>query len=169
MAFAFRKTAAVPAAQRLTAAVFARPIAASPLLTPSGPVNHRPRAASTPAPPVAGLGRLQVPRPVADLSEATRLADQGHFAEAAICCDEHLHRFGPSATAFYLIGLVRDATGNHTEAAACYRKALYLDPNHYETLIHLALLLEQRGDPAGADILRTRTRRLEQKRRASHE
>ena len=67
------------------------------------------------------------------------------------------------------MGLVRDATGNHAEAAAYYRKALYLDPDHYDTQIHLALLLEKRGDPAGAQVLRNRARRLEQKRKASHE
>ena len=100
-------------------------------------------------------------------AKPTRLADQGHFVEAATCCEQHLRRCGPSATAFYLMGLVRDATGNHAEAAAYYRKALYLDPDHYDTQIHLALLLEKRGDPAGAQVLRNRARRLEQKRQAS--
>ena len=67
------------------------------------------------------------------------------------------------------MGLVRDATGNHSEAATYYRKALYLDPNHYDTQIHLALLLEKSGDPAAAQILRNRARRLEQKRQAIRE
>ena len=100
--------------------------------------------------------------PSADIDEAMRLADQGHFVEAATCCEEHLRQHGPSAAAFYLLGLVRDATGNHAEAAAYYRKALYLDPNHYETQIHLALLMEKQGDAAGAQVLRNRARRLEQ-------
>ena len=36
------------------------------------------------------------------------------------------------------MGLVREATGNHEEARGHYRKALYLDPNHYDTQIQLA-------------------------------
>jgi chemotaxis protein methyltransferase WspC len=123
---------------------------------------------ATAAPGAGGLPVQSVGLP-ADLSEATRLADQGHFAEAATHCERHLRRCGPSATAFYLMGLVRDATGNHAEAGAHYRKALYLDPDHYDAQIHLALLLEKRGDPAGAQVLRNRARRLEQKRKASHE
>jgi chemotaxis protein methyltransferase WspC len=71
--------------------------------------------------------------------------------------------------AFYLMGLVRDATGNHGEAASYYRKALYLDPDHYDTQIHLALLLEKRGDVAGAQVLRNRARRVEQKRQVTYE
>jgi chemotaxis protein methyltransferase WspC len=107
--------------------------------------------------------------PAADLTEATRLADQGHFVEAATCCEEHLRLSGPSATAFYLLGLVRDATGNHSESAAYYRKALYLDANHYDAQIHLALLMEKQGDTAGAQVLRKRAHRLEEKIKASHE
>jgi chemotaxis protein methyltransferase WspC len=67
------------------------------------------------------------------------------------------------------LGLVRARTGNCGEAVAYYRKALYLDSDHYDTQIHLALLLEQRGDSTGVQTLRTRARRLEQKRQAFHE
>ena len=91
-----------------------------------------------------------------------RLADQGHFVEAATSCAEYLRQHGPSAAAFHLMGLVRDATGNQPEAADYYRKALYLEPNHYVTQIHLALLMEKQGDTAGAKVLRNRARRLEQ-------
>lgn len=98
----------------------------------------------------------------ADIGEAMRLADQGHLVEAATACAEHLRQHGPSAEAFHLMGLVRDATGNHLEAVDYYRKALYLEPNHYVTQIHLALLMEKQGDTEGAQVLRNRARRLEQ-------
>jgi len=42
---------------------------------------------------------------------------------------------------------------------SCYRKALYLDPNHGEVLIHLALLLEKVGKKAEAQLLRKATNR----------
>src|SRR5262249_45933798 len=43
------------------------------------------------------------------IDQAERLADEGRFPEAADRCEQHLRRFGPSASAFYLLGLVRDA------------------------------------------------------------
>lgn len=100
------------------------------------------------------------------MDQAARLADQGRFVEAAKCCEEYLRKNGPSAHAFHLMGLVRDATGNHAEATDYYRKALYLDPDHHEALIHLAFLMEKEGSPAGAQALRERARRVEQKRKA---
>jgi len=100
--------------------------------------------------------------PEVGIDEATRLADQGRLVEATACCEEHLRQHGPSANAFHLMGLVRDATGNQPEASDYYRKALYLDPNHHEALIHLALLMEKKGNTAGAQLLRNRARRLEQ-------
>ena len=171
LAFAFRKAGAVPHEPKRKAA---HPVAARP---------RRPVAAAGPASLHAATRRVRAAaaRPAvrprsrsaesgrADLDEATRLADQGHFVEAATRCDEHLRRHGPSATAFYLMGLVRDATGNHAEAGDYYRKALYLEPNHGEAQIHLALLMEKQGDTAGAQVLRNRARRLEQQRKTSHE
>ena len=104
-----------------------------------------------------------VAEPKMGMDEAARLADQGRFVEAAKCCATYVLKNGPSAQAFYLMGLVRDATGNHPEAATYYRKALYLDPDHHEALIHLALLMEQQGSATGARALRDRARRVEQK------
>ena len=171
LAFAFRKAGVLPPAPKRKAAHPVKPLAPRRPVAQAGPVLHAARATSARL-AVTLLPGLQPARsadPAADLNEATRLADQGHFVEAATCCEEHLRRCGPSATAFYLMGLVRDATGNHSEAATYYRKALYLDPNHYDAQIHLALLMEKQGDPAGAQVLRNRARRLEQKSKASHE
>jgi chemotaxis protein methyltransferase WspC len=119
--------------------------------------EKRPAAAPQPLTPTDQRAGVH-----ADLDEAARLADQGSFIEAATRCEEHLRQHGPSANAFYLLGLVRDAAGNTTDAATQYRKALYLDPEHLETLMHLALLLEQQGNGAGAKVLRARALRLEQ-------
>jgi chemotaxis protein methyltransferase WspC len=96
-----------------------------------------------------------------DLELATRLADRGDFVEAERICAAHLRRHGPSAAIFYLTGLIRDAGGALTEAAECYRKALYLDHDHLQALFHLALLLEKRGDAASARVLRNRADRLD--------
>lgn len=50
-------------------------------------------------------------------------------------CEAHLTTDATSAEAYYLLGLVKDAA-NDLDAMIYYRKALYLDPNHYETLVH---------------------------------
>lgn len=170
LAFAFRKTGAVPISPKRKAAHPVNALAPRRPVAKAAPVLHAARTTSaTMVAPAASAPRARSADPATDLIEATRLADQGHFVEAATCCDEHLRRYGPSATAFYLMGLVRDATGNHSEAAAYYRKALYLDPNHYDTQIHLALLVEKQGDSEGALVLRNRARRLEHKSKATDE
>lgn len=93
---------------------------------------------------------------------AIRHANQGRFAEAQECCERHLRETGPSAHAFYLSGVIREAAGAAPDdAAGYYRKALYLEPTHHEALAHLALLLEKAGDKAGAERLRQRARRLD--------
>lgn len=98
----------------------------------------------------------------AGIDHAMQLADQGRLVEAAKECETHLHAHGPSAKAFYVMGLVRDASGSHAEAAEYYRKALYLDPQHHEALGQLAFLLDGQGDKAGAKVMNDRARRLEQ-------
>ena len=110
--------------------------------------RHVPTSSATPALP--------------DLAAARQLADAGKHAEAAAICQAHLDRQGTSAQAFYLLGLVRDAAGD-PQAMDYYRKALYLDPDHYETLLQMSLLLEKNGDPAGARRFKRRAGRVQQK------
>jgi chemotaxis protein methyltransferase WspC len=70
---------------------------------------------------------------------------------------------GASAEALYLMGLIRDASGNLADAANYYRKALYLDQYHHEAMSQLALLLRKQGDEAGARRLDNRMNRAGQK------
>jgi chemotaxis protein methyltransferase WspC len=96
--------------------------------------------------------------PPADLVTAQRFADQGHLREAIGCCERNLSRYGPSAEAYYLLGVVRDAAGERDRAAECYRRAVYLEPNHAEALTHLALFSQTQGD--GVTVRRLRGRAL---------
>lgn len=168
LAFAFRK---IDDTVRTTAQAFA------PLVRPAF------RTASTPPPMALKSSPQKSPkwasqsdvtlRPITPqefstkhdegMAEASALADQGHLVEAAKSCEEHIRRQGPSPQAFYLLGLIRDAGGNLSEAVQHYRKALYLDPNHLESLAHLAFLLERQGDATGAQMLRNRVLRSEPK------
>jgi tetratricopeptide (TPR) repeat protein len=62
------------------------------------------------------------------------------LVEAAQICEISLREQGPSARAFHLLGLILDCAGDQHQASEFYRKALYLEPDHYDVLIQLALL-----------------------------
>lgn len=146
-AFAFRRTADEPAP-----------------VTRAGKVQPAPGPAATPArkrPParVVPQGTGLVSR----LELATCLADRGELAEAARLCEAYLKDHGDSAQASYLLGLVRDTCGDLESAEQYYRKALYLDPDHTEALMHLALLKERQGNTQDAAVLRNRARRIQQR------
>jgi chemotaxis protein methyltransferase WspC len=113
-------------------------------------------AISAPPPPVLGAASLD---PVLDLDSAARLADAGRLDEAAAACEACLRCNGPSAAAYFLLGLIYDVRGDAGKAVDCYRKAQYLEPGHSEALLHLALAQEKQGDISGARRLRARARR----------
>lgn len=97
------------------------------------------------------------------LEAARHLADAGKLKEAAAACEAVISSAGPSAQAYYLLGLVSDAGDDAVAAAVFYRKALYLEPEHYEALLHLALLLERMGDAGSARTFRRRAERAQPK------
>ena len=98
-----------------------------------------------------------------DLESGRRLADAGRLKEAGKWCEAKLKELGPTAEIFHLMGLVQDASGDRATAAAYYRKAIYLDPDHLEGLLHLALIMETQGDRTAAERLRERARRVERR------
>jgi chemotaxis protein methyltransferase WspC len=99
----------------------------------------------------------------AELEEARRLADAGRLQEASALCQRHLRECGASAQAYYLLGLVSDAEGD-PGAVDFYRKALYLEPGHYESLLQMALLSQKNGDAARARTYKMRAERLKNKK-----
>jgi chemotaxis protein methyltransferase WspC len=98
------------------------------------------------------------------VAEARVLADQGRSDEAVAHCEAALARFGPSASAYFLLGLVRQSTGRLAEAEMCLRKATYLEPGHEEALVALALIARRRGDPRTAAAYDRRAERARAKR-----
>ncbi|WP_323122050.1 CheR family methyltransferase [Burkholderia alba] len=127
----------------------------APAAAPSVPV------AAAPEWPGHGL------KPVRSLDAARELADAGAFDAAQQAVEVFAESEGPTADAFYLLGLIADARGRATEAGDFYRKALYLEPTHHEALTHLATLLDVAGDRAGAQWLMQRARRAAQYDQAS--
>jgi chemotaxis protein methyltransferase WspC len=156
MAFACRKAASGHG--RRDARVAAYKPARFLNLPPSRPIykiSPAPAPASRPAAVVARPGRSIS----TDLGMAQRLADVGHLEEAAEICEAHLRLAGPSAQAYYLLGLTRDAQKD-SASADFYRKALYLEPNHYETLLQMALLSQKNGDSERAFAFQSRAQKL---------
>jgi chemotaxis protein methyltransferase WspC len=122
--------------------------------------SQEPRPAEKPATPaVNSPAKAATPAVSEDLVRAQRLADAGRISEAAAICEQHLRLNAPSAQAYYLLGLVREA-GGQREAGEFYRKALYLQPDHYEALLHMALLSEKNGETAAARAFRRRAQRV---------
>jgi len=79
--------------------------------------------------------------------------------EAAENCEVSLPLYRRSARVFHLLGLLHDCAGDLFHAGEFYRKALYLEPDHYDALIHLALLEDKSGHRAAAKLLKNRPRR----------
>ena len=102
-------------------------------------------------------------RLVPDLALAEQLADKGQLGEAEIICEAFLRGPGPSARVFHLLGLIRDSAGDQRRASEFYRKALYLEPDHYDALIHFALLKDKSGESAAARTLQNRARRIRER------
>ncbi|MFV3379740.1 CheR family methyltransferase [Pseudomonas sp. NY15354] len=94
------------------------------------------------------------------LATIARQANTGDSAQARASCQRYLQQFAPKAQVFYWLGLLADTEGDTQEAISQYRKALYLEPQHGETLIHLAALLASQGDEAGARRMQARAARV---------
>ena len=103
------------------------------------------------------------PAPSLLLSQASELANQRRFMEAiALCKAACLREKRPMvsrAWTYCLMGMICQAAGDRGRAEDCFRKAVYLDPNHDEALLALALLAEHRGDQKAAAGFRRRAER----------
>jgi len=131
-------------------------LARSPVISPPAAAAKRHPPARAELQPPKDAKKIAAPK---NLDTAQRLADAGKLADAAALCEAHLREQGPSAQAYYLLGLVRDADGDTSQAVAHYRKALYLQPKHGDALLQLSLLAEKSGDATAARLLRQRARR----------
>ena len=162
--------------------VRATPPAAPPPPAPRTiPPPAPPRAASRPVPP-SPVRRVPVPsaapRVVAPASvaaatapagavdadevliQASVLADQGRYHEATKLVRAHLGRGALDAGAHFLLGIIHQAAGDRAAAEAELTKAVYLDPEHDEALLALALLARRKGDMAAEALYRRRADRV---------
>jgi chemotaxis protein methyltransferase WspC len=122
------------------------------------PVRSRP---FTSVAPLTRTAKTTHPDAAALLANIAALANEGKSAEARAACETYLRSHEPVAQVFYWLGLLSDVAGRVLEAQGFYRKALYLEPQHPDALMHLAALLQSQGDTAGAKRLQDRAARSE--------
>lgn len=136
------------------------PISRSPSIPPqaprpaSRPVYLSRPLSSPPRSPSHAQGESEL------LATIARQANAGESAQARASCQRYLQQFAPKAQVFYWLGLLSDTEGDSQEAISQYRKALYLEPQHAEALMHLAALLASQGDEAGARRVQERAARV---------
>jgi chemotaxis protein methyltransferase WspC len=139
-----------------TAKPVAVPISQPQRNTPPVPVRNRPFAV---VPPLPIASKSANPDAATLLANIAALANEGKSAEARAACEQYLRSHEPVAQVFYWLGLLSDVAGLTLEAQGFYRKALYLEPQHPEALMHLAALLQAQGDSVGARRLQERAAR----------
>jgi chemotaxis protein methyltransferase WspC len=154
--FAFSRQSAVPPAPLPAFVPAPLPVPPPVRKVVPAPVLRRPFASVAPAahkPGNSDAAQL--------LANIAALANEGRSAEARAACDSYLRSHEPVAQVFYWLGLLSDVAGSVLEAQGFYRKALYLEPQHPDALMHLAALLQSQGDSVGARRLQDRAARSE--------
>lgn len=94
------------------------------------------------------------------LAEVRTLADQNRLEEALALCGKAISEGLADAEVYYLSGLIHFTLNRLDEAENYFLKAVYLDPSHYEALVSLSLIYQQRGDASRMILFRNRARKL---------
>ncbi|SEO58723.1 chemotaxis protein methyltransferase WspC [Duganella sp. CF517] len=178
-AFGLTREVAVERRKVARVAMPPQPLPAPPQARPT--LRNAPAAASppprSPAPPppppppsarAAGAPPGAVTAPTADLlADARRLADLGQVREAEGKCRDYLAQVPDSADAYFILGLLNELTKKLQLAEDYWKRCIYLQPDHYEALCHLALLAETNSDAATAAALKARAARIYKRQQAS--
>ncbi|MEY3867117.1 MAG: hypothetical protein RLZZ338_1008 [Cyanobacteriota bacterium] len=128
---------------------------ASPISSPLPPIS----SPQSPSP----LSVTTSPSIVSDIIMIRQLADGGKLKDAASLCETYLSKNPTNADGYVLMGQVYQAMGNEEKGEKYFQKALYLEPNHSDAIVHLVLIKEHRGDRVGANLLRQRLERSRSK------
>ena len=129
-----------------------KPMAPNDLLSTKAPGRqNQPKPASS-VPPLE--------REVNLFLKARAMADQGELPAALELCEVFLGENPVHAEAHFLMGLIYEALDDEEKAEAFFNKAIYLNPDYFEALNHLAFIESHRGNESGADRLRQRAQRI---------
>ena len=94
------------------------------------------------------------------MTRASVLADQGKYVEATRLVRDQMGQGSLDARAHFLLGIIHQAAGERDAAEAELIKAIYLDPEHDEALLALALIARRKGDVAAEALYRRRADRV---------
>ncbi len=110
------------------------------------------------SPAVAALPASASPA-LPSVVQAQELADAGALERAIEMLQRILQANPVDAVAWHLLGSARLAQGSRSEAESCFRKVVYLEPEHAVALLQLSMFAEERGDLAAAERMRARAMR----------
>ena len=162
-AFALQKQARVERRAEVAPAPSLAP-APGPSAAPARRLAAQPARPPAPAPLAAARAAPVPAGPAALLAQAERQAGQGDYAGAAAACHAILKAHPSQAHAYYILGMISECENKPGAADDYWRRCVYLQPDHYEALCHLALLAETNGQTAQAASLRQRAARVYQRR-----
>ena len=119
--------------------------------------TSRPEASRSQPEPAVALPALKLDEAK---DQALALADQGRYDEARQLVRDQIKKAGLDASAHFLLGIIHQAAGDRVNSESELIKAVYLDPEHDEALLALALLARRRGDMAAEALYRRRADRV---------
>ncbi len=91
-----------------------------------------------------------------DSEFAKMLANEEKFDESENYCLLFMSKEQANYELFYILGLINSCKNNIDKAIEFYNKAIYLNPNHYESLFNLSLIFESTGQIEKSEIFRQR-------------
>lgn len=124
------------------------------------PVSNAARPAGSVVPKTPEPRQEQVAESEEWLKSIQQLADEGKLKQALTECDKLIESVPDSVEGYYLKGLILLGFDMDIEAMGAFKKAVYLDPKHYQSLIHLSVLSEEQGEIRAAENFRARADRL---------
>ena len=95
-----------------------------------------------------------------DLEMAKKAANNGALDDALRICLE-IESSNASCHCYALCGSILTAMNRLQDAEKKFRKAIFLDPHHHDSLLQLALLMEKKGDIKNATLFKNRARKYQ--------
>ena len=114
-------------------------------------------------------GARHTPTDLSLIARARTAADQGHLDTALTDIQAALQSSPPSAELYQLLGSIQLSQGRLSEARDALRRAVYLDPDHEESLLQLAIVYQGLGDDSHATRYRRRAARAHHRKAGGSE
>jgi len=95
-----------------------------------------------------------------DLEMAKKAANSGALDNALKMCLE-IESCNATSNSYALCGSILTAMNRLQDAEKKFRKAIFLDPHHHDSLLQLALLMEKKGDMKNATLLKKRAHKYQ--------